>query len=86
MPSEEKFKQVFVSLDLKPNIDQRVVEAKKSLRATLREAYHDEKYYYDIWANRSIYELSPEIPPYYLLDPIRWSQFISDFRAEERKK
>jgi hypothetical protein len=86
MPSEDKFKQVFVSLDLKPTIDQRAVEAKKSLRATLREAYNDEKYYYDIWANRSIYELSHEIPPNYLLDPIRWSQFISDFRAEERKK
>lgn len=86
LPTEDKFKEVFMSLKLKPNMEQRALQASKSLRSTLKEAYQNEKYYYDIWANRSIYELSDEIPPNYLLDPIRWSQFISDFKLEQNRK
>lgn len=86
LPSEARFKEIFMSVELKAGMEQKATAAQKSLQTTLREAYEDEKYYYDTWANRSIYELSNEIPPNYLLDPIRWSQFISDFKAEEKKK
>lgn len=80
LPTEEEFKEAFLSLELKPELPSKTAEVRRSLWETLRETYENDKAYYEMWANTRIYELTGQIPPNHFLDPIRWTNFIRDFK------
>ena len=82
-PSEDEFKKAFMAVEPKPDLSSRALDAKRDLMQTLRETYENDKYYYEAWANRRIYELTGEIPPNNFLDPFRWTQFIRSFKKEK---
>ena len=86
-PDEKTFKQAFMDLETtEPDTSAKVRRVKRDLMKTIRKAYESDKYYYEMWADRRIYELTGQIPPNHFLDPIRWTNFLRDFMAEERQE
>lgn len=82
-PTEEEFKEAFVDPNPKPNLRKSAVEMRKDLMQAIKETYDDEKYYYEMWTNRRLYELTGEIPPNNFLNPLRWTEFINKHFSEE---
>lgn len=85
-PSQESFKSAFLGIDAKPDMNMRALEKQRELMETVRQAYKNERYYYENWADRRLYELTGQIPPNHLLDPIRWTNFLRDFREQLNEK
>lgn len=85
-PSESEFKKAFLRLQPTPDFEGKTLEAQRELQKVLRETYENDKYYYEMWANRRIYELTGEIPPNHFLDPIQWTNFIRDLRKQLRER
>lgn len=81
-PTEEDFKASFMEVNLDPNMEMKVLDKKRELMKTVRQAYENERYYYENWADRRLYDLTGQIPPNHLLDPIRWTNFIKDNRQK----
>ena len=77
-PTEEAFKAAFMDLEntITP-LESNALNAQRSLMQTIKETYEDEKYYYDMWADRRLYELTGEIPQNNFLNPIRWTEFVN---------
>lgn len=75
-PSERAFKEAFLAAKPPKNMTQRSEEAKQDLMTTIKESYDDDKYFYEMWSDRRLYELTGQIQPNHWLDPFRWSEFI----------
>lgn len=84
-PTEEEFKQAFLDADppSTPDLNVRAVEAQQNLMQTIKETYENEKYYYDMWADRRLYELTGDIPPNNFLNPFRWTEFVNSHVADD---
>lgn len=81
-PTEEEFREVFMKASPQPNMESRALEAKRDIMKAVRESYKEDKYYYEMWADRRVYELTGQIPPNHFLDPFRWTEFIRSLKEE----
>ncbi len=82
-PSALQFQQAFFGLKLPKSQEERNREVQAKLQQTIKETYPSEKYYYEQWKNRQLYELTGQIPPNHFLDPRRWAEFISTLREKK---
>ncbi|HHP7241078.1 MAG TPA: carboxypeptidase-like regulatory domain-containing protein [Cyclobacteriaceae bacterium] len=80
-PTEDEFMNSVLSLNLKKDLDQRGFEAQRDIMNLIKDTYQDEKYYYEFWRDRRIYEITGRIQPNQLLNPISWSNFIRDLKS-----
>lgn len=86
-PSEKEFKEAFMGINRnEPDSAFLARRAQSNLMQTVRTAYQNDKYYYEMWADRRIYELTGQIPPNHFLDPIRWTNFLRDFLAQNEEE
>jgi len=85
-PTEDEFMNSVLSLNLKKDLDQRGFEAQRDIMNLIKDTYQDEKYYYEFWRDRRIYEITGRIQPNQLLNPISWSNFIRDLKSGYYKK
>ncbi len=85
-PTEDEFMNSVLSLNLKKDLDQRGFEAQRDIMNLIKDTYQDEKYYYEFWRDRRIYEITGRIQPNQLLNPINWSNFIRDLKSGYYKK
>lgn len=76
-PTEAEFKAAFMDIEPPADLNSRAIDAQKGLMKTIRETYENEKYYYDMWADRRLYELTGEIPHNNFLNPMRWTEFVN---------
>lgn len=76
LPSEAEFRAAFLKVKPDPTMESRAIQAKKELMQTVKETYDQDKYYYEQWSDRRIYELTGQIQPNHFLDPSRWAEFI----------
>lgn len=81
-PTATQFQQVFTGVELPKTQDEQIREIQNKLQQTIKDTYPSEKYYYEQWRNRQLYEVTRQIPPNHFLDPQRWAEFISTLRKK----
>ncbi|REE05571.1 peptidase associated/transthyretin-like domain-containing protein [Marinoscillum furvescens] len=84
-PTEREFREAFLASRPPKNLQQRAEEAKQDLMKTIKESYEDDKYFYEMWSDRRLYELTGQIQPNHWLDPFRWSEFVERQFAKPEK-
>lgn len=75
-PSEEEFVRSFMDTEPGPDLESRALEVQKRLMEDVKATYDNDRYYYEMWADRRVYELTREIQPNHIMDPFRWTDFI----------
>ena len=83
-PSEEEFREAFLKVAPKTDMESRALEAKRDLMKLLKDSYKNDIYYYDMWADRRLYELTGVVQPNHFLDPFRWTELIRSFGAKDK--
>ncbi len=82
LPSQEEFERTFLSVALPPDANVKSKKVAKDIMATVKEHYHNDRYFYEMWADRRVYELTGKIQPNHIIDPFRWSEFISNLKRK----
>lgn len=85
-PTLKNFERAFLDTMPKQNPSEELIkEVKLELNQTL-EATEKSEYYYDQMRYQHLYEINGTIPPNNFLNPIRWSNFVKDFRKRKSGK
>lgn len=82
-PTQQEFVDRFMAVDPGPDIEKKRKEVSEDLMKTVKASYKNDRYYYEMWADRRIYELTGRMQPNHLIDPFRWSEFIRNLKGKE---
>lgn len=82
LPNQEEFERTFMNLNLPPDPTSKSKKVARDIMATVKEYYHNDRYYYEMWADRRVYELTGKIQPNHIIDPFRWSEFIRNLNRK----
>lgn len=85
-PDYKMFRQSFLEYDPPKNMEDISREATKDVMATIRDAYNNDRFYYEMWSNRRIYEVTGQGEPNNFLNPVAWSNFIDNYKKYIRNK
>lgn len=85
-PDFDLFKQAFSNYKPKENLEDKGFEAKRDIMQDIKNAYNNDRFYYQMWSNRRLYEFSGEVAPNNFLNPIAWSNFINDYKDYMKNK
>lgn len=75
-PTQEEFMRRFMEYQPEPNEEDEMRRVQNELMDIIKESYPTQRYYYQLWADKRLYELTGKLQPNHLLDPFRWTEFI----------
>ena len=82
-PEYEQLKKAFLSTKPRRDI---VIESKREVKRISIDEYQRNKYYYNVYHNNQLYDMTGIIPPNNFLNPINWSNFIKDVKNKKYDK
>ncbi len=85
-PKAEDFVNAFHELKLEKNEMDKIIEAKKALATVLKKQNDKDKFYDDQIRYSKLYSTTGIVPPNNFLNPIKWRNFITDWRDGKFKK
>jgi len=85
LPDVDYFTDTIVKKELTDTQKRQLDDFKKDLNSLLDKQYEDNSPYYDQWRYARLYEMTGIVPPNNFLNPMTWSNFIRDWREENKK-
>jgi len=85
LPDVDYFTDTIVKKELTDTQKRQLDDFKKDLNNLLDKQYEDNSPYYDQWRYARLYEMTGIVPPNNFLNPMTWSNFIRDWREENKK-
>jgi len=85
-PDEKSFVEAFQNYQLPYDEQDKIFEAKSALSDILKRQYENDKFYYEQMHYSKLYNTTGFVPPNNFLNPLRWSNFIRDWRSGAFKK
>ena len=82
LPSQEEFVSAFMKIKVPQAQEEENRRVTMDLMKTVKESYNSDKYYYEMWANRRLYDLTGKIQPNHIIDPFRWTEVIRSLKKE----
>jgi hypothetical protein len=79
-PDISSFQKSF--LEYTPQNKENIHQVQRDIMKIIRDHYGNDLYYYDSYANRRIYEVTGDIPPNNLINPLYWSRFLETLRKK----
>lgn len=85
-PSKEQFTQAFLDTQVPREEIDRSFDNIAEMKGIMKKQAVEEQYYLEKLQQTQVYMLTGEVPPNNYLNPIRWSNFIRDWKAGKFKK
>ncbi len=84
-PDEKSFVNAFINLKLPKGQEDEIFRANNELAKLLNDQYENDKFYYEQMHYSKLYNTTGFAPPNNFLNPLRWSNFIKDWKNGEFK-
>ena len=84
-PKYDQLKTAFLSAQVKPGIAEKEFNSKREIKRISKREYERNKYYYNVYHNNQLYDMTGIVPANNFLNPIQWSNFIRDVAAKNYK-
>lgn len=75
-PTQDEFSKRFLEFQPDMSGDDEIRRVHNELMEIIKESYPTQRYYYQMWSDKRLYELTGAIQPNHLIDPFRWTAFI----------
>lgn len=85
-PNYKMFRETFLEYTPSKNMDDVARRAQNDIMATIKNAYENDRFYYEMWSNRRIYEITGQGQPNNFLNPVTWSNFIENYKEYIKNK
>jgi hypothetical protein len=85
LPDADFFTSTIVKKELTDVQKKQLDSFKNDLNSLLEIQYNQNSPYYDQWRYARLYEMTGIVPPNNFLNPMTWSNFIRDWKKENRK-
>lgn len=85
-PKYEHLKNAFLNAEPKYNMDDVALEGKRRVKRISKAEYERNKYYYNVYHNNQLYDMTGIVPPNNFLNPIEWTNFIRNVNAKKYNK
>jgi len=85
LPDADYFTETIVKTELTDMQKRQLDNFKRDLNSLLEEQYRKNKPYYDQWRYARLYEMTGIVPPNNFLNPMTWTDFIRDWKQENKK-
>ncbi len=84
MPDIDVFAKTILENDLSPKQIENISRFKRNMDGLLKQEYENDKLYYDQWRYAKLYDMTGLMPPNNFLNPITWSNFIRDWKENNK--
>jgi len=85
-PEYTQLKEAFMSTIPERNMDDVAYDAKRKMKRISEEEYERNKYYYNMYHNNQLYDMTGIVPVNNFLNPFNWSNLIRDVKHKKYKK
>jgi len=84
-PAYDQLKKAFLSAKPKPGINEKEMASIREIRRVSQSEYEQNKFYYNVYHNNQLYDMTGIVPANNFLNPIQWSNFIQDVANKKYK-
>ncbi|MFQ3214418.1 MAG: hypothetical protein ACJAT1_001523 [Marivirga sp.] len=84
LPEPSDFAQTLLKKKLSPYQQEQITSFRNDLDTILKEQTKENKAYYDQYRYAKLYDLTGIVPPNNFLNPITWSNFIRDWKENQK--
>ncbi|MDH5365769.1 MAG: carboxypeptidase-like regulatory domain-containing protein [Cyclobacteriaceae bacterium] len=85
-PEYEHLKNAFLNAEPKRNLEDIALEGKRKIKRISKEEFERNKYYYNMYHNNQLYDMTGIVPPNNFLNPIEWTNFIRNVSTKKYNK
>jgi hypothetical protein len=85
-PEYDQLRRAFVEVEPNRNYDDVQLEAKRKISRISKDEYERNKYFYNVYHNNQLYDMTGIVPANNFLNPTNWSNFIRDVALKNFNK